>query len=108
MPDTKGKILFLEDVDEYLYHIDRMMMNLKRSGKLDHLSGMIVGGMTDMKDNQVPFGKTANEIIYDAVREFDYPLCFDFPAGHLDNNLALVLGRKTRLTVDREVEISFY
>jgi muramoyltetrapeptide carboxypeptidase len=61
-----------------------------------------------MKDNQVPFGKTANEIIYDAVREFDYPLCFDFPAGHLDNNLALVLGRKTRLTVDREVEISFY
>lgn len=108
MPDTCGKILFLEDVDEYLYHIDRMMVNLKRSGKLDQLSGLIVGGMTDMKDNQIPFGKTANEIIYDAVKEFDYPLCFDFPAGHLDNNLALVMGRKASLTVDREIDISFY
>ena len=67
--DTTGKILFLEDLDEYLYHIDRMMMNLKRSGKLKDLAGLIVGGMSEMKDNPIPFGKTAEEIIHDAVKE---------------------------------------
>jgi muramoyltetrapeptide carboxypeptidase len=106
-PDTKGKILFIEDVDEYLYHIDRMMMTLKRAGKLRDLKGLIVGGMTDMKDNQVPFGKTAQEIIAEAVKEYDYPVCFDFPAGHGEQNVDLYLGRRIRLNVDRQVEIAF-
>ena len=92
--NPKGKILFLEDLDEYIYHIDRMMMNLKRSGKLANLKGLIVGGMSDMRDNAIPFGKTAEEIIREAVEEYDYPVCFNFPAGHIDDNRALILGKK--------------
>jgi len=99
--ETDGKILFIEDLDEYLYHVDRMMMNLKRSGKLSKLKGLVVGGMTDMKDNTIPFGKTAEEIIYDAVKEYNYPVCFDFPAGHIDRNLALVFGNKYSLSVSK-------
>jgi muramoyltetrapeptide carboxypeptidase len=107
-PVTDGKILFLEDVDEYLYHIDRMMMNMKRAGKLDKLKGLIVGGMTKMKDNAIPFGKSANEIIADAVKEYKFPVCFDFPAGHQDTNLALIMGRRVSFSVDENVELSFY
>jgi muramoyltetrapeptide carboxypeptidase len=106
-PDTEGKILFLEDVDEYLYHIDRMMMTLKRAGKLAKLKGLIVGGMTKMHDNAIPFGKTAGGIIADAVACYDYPVCFDFPAGHQDPNLALIMGRKVNLRVGKQAEISF-
>ncbi|MBU1370585.1 MAG: LD-carboxypeptidase [Bacteroidetes bacterium] len=98
-PDTKGKILFLEDLDEYLYHIDRMMLALKRAGKLTHLAGLIIGGMTAMNDNSIPFGKTAEEIIAEHVSAFDYPVCFGFPAGHLKDNRALALGRKSRLAI---------
>jgi muramoyltetrapeptide carboxypeptidase len=105
--DTRGKILFIEDLDEYLYHVDRMMMNLKRSGKLDALAGLVVGGMSDMKDNKIPFGKNAEEIILDAVKEFDYPVCFQFPAGHVDTNLALYFGRKVRLEVSTPVKLLF-
>jgi len=105
--DCKGKILFIEDLDEYLYHIDRMMLNLKRAGKLDHLAGLIVGGMCGMKDNAIPFGKTAEEIISDAVKEFNFPVCFNFPAGHIDRNLALYLGRKVKLEVADTVELTF-
>lgn len=105
--DTKGKILFIEDLDEYLYHIDRMMLNLKRSGKLDHLAGLIIGGMTDMKDNTIPFGKTAEEIITDAVKEYDYPVSFNFPAGHVEKNLALYFGRKVKLNVADTVQLFF-
>ncbi|MBL7888996.1 MAG: LD-carboxypeptidase [Bacteroidia bacterium] len=101
--NTNGKILFIEDLDEYLYHIDRMMMNLKRSGKLSGLAGLIVGGMSDMKDNAVPFGKTAEAIILDAVKEYNYPVCFHFPCGHIDRNLAVVLGKKVQLTVKQEL-----
>jgi muramoyltetrapeptide carboxypeptidase len=101
--DTKGKILFLEDLDEYLYHIDRMMWQLKRSGKLEALAGLIVGGLTAMRDNDVPFGKTAEEIIADAVKEYDYPVCFGFPAGHVPDNRALILGREALLKVGNEV-----
>ena len=97
--DTKNKILFLEDLDEYLYHIDRMMLNLKRSGKLTHLKALIVGGFTEMKDNTVPFGKTTEEIILDAVKEYNYPVCFNFPAGHIDKNLALYFGKEINLKV---------
>ncbi len=96
---TDHRILFLEDLDEYLYHIDRMMMQLKLSDKLKNLAGLIIGGMSDMKDNLVPFGKTAEEIILDAVKEYHYPVCFNFPAGHIDENLALYFGVEAELTV---------
>ncbi|MBR4837321.1 MAG: LD-carboxypeptidase [Bacteroidales bacterium] len=91
-PDTDGKILFIEDLDEYLYHIDRMMMALKRAGKLAHLKALLVGAFTDMHDNTIPFGMTAKEIIFDKVKEYGYPVIGDYPAGHVDNNLAIVLG----------------
>lgn len=92
-PQTEGKILFLEDIDEYLYHIDRMIMGLKRAGVLSNLAGLVVGGMTDMNDNTIPFGKTAEEIIRENVDEFDYPVYFGFPAGHIADNRALIMGR---------------
>ncbi|HEV7230982.1 MAG TPA: LD-carboxypeptidase [Bacteroidia bacterium] len=95
--NTKGKILFLEDLDEYLYHIDRMILSLKRSGKLDHLAGLVIGGMTEMKDNTIPFGNSAEEIILEAVKEYDYPVAFSLPAGHTDLNLALMMGRNVKL-----------
>lgn len=97
--NTAGKILFLEDLDEYLYHLDRIMINLKRSGMLSGLSGLILGGLTDMRDNTIPFGRTAEEIVEEAVAEYDYPVCFGFPAGHLADNRSLILGAKTKLTV---------
>jgi len=99
--NTDGKILFIEDLNEYLYNIDRMILNLKRTGKLKNLAGLIVGGMSDMKDNEIPFGKTAEEIIWDAVKECDYPVCFGFPAGHIDENYALILGRNAKLIVEK-------
>lgn len=106
--NTDGKILFIEDLNEYLYHLDRMMMNLKRSGKLNNLKGLIVGGMTDMKDNDVPFGKIVEEIILDAVKEYNYPVCFDFPAGHIDRNLALYFGKTAQLLVEDTVKLTFF
>jgi muramoyltetrapeptide carboxypeptidase len=105
--NTDGKILFIEDLDEYLYHIDRMMMNLKRNGKLAKLAGLIVGGMSEMKDNTVPYGKTAEEIIADAVTEYHYPVCFQFPCGHQQDNRALIIGRRAQLKVDEIVELEF-
>src|SRR5258708_29001105 len=79
---TKGKILFLEDVGEYLYNIDRMLYQLKRNGKLDHLAGLVIGGFTDMKDTTRPFGRSVYEIIHEIVKEYDYPVCFGFPVSH--------------------------
>jgi muramoyltetrapeptide carboxypeptidase len=105
--DTDGRILFLEDLDEYLYHIDRMMMNLKIAGKLKKLKGIIVGGMSDMKDNTVPFGRDAYEIIADAVSDYDYPVIFNFPAGHCEPNLPLIFGRKVKLDVGEKVNVEF-
>lgn len=105
--NTNGKILFIEDLDEYLYHIDRMMMNLRRSGKLEGLEGLVVGGMTKMNDNEVPFDKTANEIIAEAVEDYPYPVCYDFPAGHLPDNRALILGREVTLEVAEKVNLAF-
>lgn len=96
-PETNGNILFLEDLDEYLYHIDRMLMGLKRAGKLENLSALVVGGMTDMRDNAVPFGKTAEEIIYEAVKDYNYPVYFNFSAGHIDRNRALPMGMQATI-----------
>ena len=96
---TRGRILFLEDVGEYLYNIDRMMYQLKRSGKLARLAGLIVGGFTDVKDTERPFGQTAYEIIRDIVKEYDYPVCFNFPVSHGKENYALKIGVGYKLEV---------
>lgn len=105
-PEIDGKILFIEEVDEYIYHIDRMMRALKRAGKLNHLKGLVVGGLTQIHDNSQPFGMTAEEVIAEAVAEYDYPVCFGFPAGHLDDNRTIVFGEKINLKVNAEVVIS--
>lgn len=106
--DTSGKILCIEDLDEYLYHIDRMLQNIKRNGYFDELSGLIVGGMTDMHDNNVPFGKNAKEIIIDIVGEYDFPVVFDFPMGHIEDNRAVVFGADVSLIVkDDSVEFIY-
>ncbi len=106
--NTDGKILFIEDLDEYLYHVDRMLQNLKRNGMLDNLAGLVVGGMTQMQDNDIPFGKTPEEIVMAAVTEYDYPVCFGFPAGHIDDNQALVMGREVLLEIhENRVQITF-
>lgn len=101
-PETDGKILFIEEVDEYIYHIDRMMHCLKRAGKLDRLKGLIVGGLTQIHDNAHPFGMTAEEVIAEAVAEYGYPVCFGFPAGHFDDNRAMFFGLSSRLIVTKE------
>ncbi len=98
--NTKGKILFLEDLDEYLYHIDRMMLHLKLAGKLKDIAGLILGHFSDMKDNTIPFGKTAYQIIADAVSEYNFPICYGFPVGHQFDNMALKVGIMAHLSVD--------
>ena len=90
----------LEDLDEYLYHIDRMLWNLKLGGKLANLQGLIIGGFTDMHDNTVPFGMNAYQIISEAVKEYSFPVCFNFPFGHIDDNRALILGKEAHLLVE--------
>jgi muramoyltetrapeptide carboxypeptidase len=97
--DCKDKILYIEDLDEYLYHIDRMMMNLKRNGCLESLKGIIVGSMTDMKDNDIPWGKNALEIVQDVTKKYNIPMIFNFPAGHIHDNRALILGSNVTLEV---------
>ncbi len=106
-PETQEKILFLEDLDEYFYHIDRMLMGLKRAGVFEGIKGLIVGGMTDMNDNEIPFGKTAEEIIADAVQSYDFPVCFNFPSGHIDDNRPLIMGAEVELEVTDMVSIKF-
>ena len=107
--DWQGKILFIEDLDEMLYHIDRMMQNLKRSGRLKNLAGLIVGGMSQMRDNTIAFGKTAHQIIFEAIQEYQYPVCFNFPAGHIHDNRALVFGTKATLVVtSKQATLSYH
>ncbi len=98
--DYKGKILFIEDLDEYLYHIDRMMMNLKRNGWFKDLKAVVVGGMTSMNDNEVPWGKDALEIIRDILKDYKFPVIYNFPAGHVKDNRALIFGRNVRVEVN--------
>ena len=101
-PELDGKILFIEEVDEYIYHIDRMMHALKRAGKLECLKGLIVGGLTQIHDNAHPFGMSAEEVIAEAVSEYNYPVCFGFLAGHFDDNRAVFFGLNSRLIVSEE------
>jgi muramoyltetrapeptide carboxypeptidase len=100
--DCKGKILFIEDLDEYLYHIDRMMMSLKRCGCFDGLHGLVVGSMTKMKDNDIPWGKNANEIIQDVTKDYSFPVLYNFPVGHFRDNRALILGKQATLEVNNQ------
>ena len=101
--DTDDKILFIEDINEYLYNLDRMLIQMKRAGKLDKLAGLIVGQFTDMKDNSSPtFGKTCYEIIQEHIREFDYPVCFNFPVGHVGDNRAMGVGMEAILEVNKD------
>ena len=97
-----GKILFIEDVGEYLYSIDRMIRTLDRAGKLKNLAGLIVGGFTETKDNDIPFGQTVPEIVIEVVKNYNYPVCFDFPAGHIPDNHSLILGRTMSLSVNKD------
>lgn len=103
--DTAGKILFIEDLSEYLYHLDRMMQNLRLSGQLKDLAGLVIGGFTDMKDNDSPFGKSASEIIMEAVQGYNFPVYFDFPSGHIPKNLSLMLGSNYRLEVGENSQL---
>lgn len=97
--DFSGKILFIEDVGEHEYSIDRMMRTLKRKGKLNNLKGLIVGAFNELGEESIPFGQTPEEIIMDLVEEYDYPVCFNFPTGHIDDNRAMVVGAKVALEV---------
>lgn len=101
--DYANKILFIEDVGEHYYAVDRMLRMMKRAGKLKDLKGLIAGGFTSMKDNQPGFGFSVEEIVFDLVREYGYPVATDFPAGHIDNNMALVFGKEVRLLVQKQV-----
>lgn len=105
--DTVGKILFIEEVGEDLYRLDRMMQTLKRAGKLTHLRGLIVGGLSGMFSGNPDFGLTAEEIILDAVSNMDFPVAFDFPAGHFRENYPLIMGRKVVLNIGGNVTVDF-
>ena len=106
--DYKNKILFIEDLCEQLYHLDRMMYALKHAGVFKEIKGLIVGGMTEMKDTKVPFGMDSYEIILRHVKELDIPVCFDFPCGHIDDNRAMIIGADAFLLVtDSNAELSY-
>ena len=98
--NTDGKILFIEDLGEYHYHIDRMLISLKRAGYFDNCNGLVVGDFSDLRKNTTPFGKDIKEIILDAVKEFDFPVLFDFPAGHEELNMPIILGRNIIMDVN--------
>jgi len=97
---TKGKMLFIEDIGEQRYAIDRMMIQLKQTGMLKGIKGLIVGGFTEIKDTDRPFGKNVHSIIFDAVREYSFPVCFGFPISHGRNNFPVAIGQSYRLIID--------
>ncbi|MBY0477932.1 MAG: LD-carboxypeptidase [Chitinophagaceae bacterium] len=99
---TKGKILFLEDVGEQHYNVDRMLHQLKRSGKFTNLAGLIIGGFTDMQDTERPFGKKVYELIHELISEYNFPICFGFPVSHEKENVALKCGAAYTLTVNNK------
>jgi len=100
--DYENIILFIEDLNEYLYHIDRLMVHLKRAGKLEKINGLIVGDMSDMRDNEIPFGSNAYEIIKSHICSYAFPVGFSFPIGHEARNIAVPCGRMATLKVDNK------
>lgn len=107
-PALLGKILFIEEVGEYYYHLDRMLTSLKLGGKLEHLSAMVVGALNKMEDGKYPWGKSAEATIADIVREYNYPVIFNFPAGHVPDNRAIFIGKKAKINVsDEEFKLTF-
>ncbi|HPG72837.1 MAG TPA: LD-carboxypeptidase [Bacteroidales bacterium] len=98
-PDLQGKILFIEDLNEYHYHLDRMMHSLRLSMNLEGLAGVIVGAFTGMLDNKTPFGKSTHEIIAEHLQYYNFPVCYNFPAGHIDDNRPLLFGSECKLNV---------
>lgn len=107
--ETSGKTLFIEDLDEYLYHIDRMLMNFKHGNKLAQLKALLVGGMTDMNDNQTPYGLNAHEIINNITKDYSFPVIFGFPAGHFKNNFPIIMGSEIKIqrVGDNKMRVSF-
>jgi len=111
--NTDNKILFIEDVDEMLYHVDRMIVSLKNAGKFNKIKALIVGGMSNMRDNtkefgfsnENPFGKTVKEIILEHTKEFDFPICFEMPFGHLNENNAIVFGKEVNLSINKKATL---
>lgn len=102
-PDTDDRIFFIEEVDEYIYHVERMMYALKRASKLAHLKALVVGGLTEIHDNPDPFGKPVEQAIFDVVKDYDYPVVFGFPAGHQPENRAIIFGTEVTLTTNPSV-----
>ena len=106
--NCRGKILFIEDLDEYLYHIDRMLLSLKRCGCFEGLQGLVVGSFIKMHDNEIPWGKNAHEIILDITKKYHFPIVFNFPAGHIHDNNTLIFGKTISLEVnDKETIMKF-
>lgn len=101
--DFSDKILFIEEIGEAVYAIDRMLYSLKKSGKLEKVKGVIVGGLTSVKDSAIPFGKTAEEVIHEHISPLGIPLCFNFPSGHIPDNRSVIIGREAKLIVGSEV-----
>ena len=101
-PETDGNILFIEEVEEYIYHIERMMYGLKRAGKLKNLKALIVGGLTKIQDNPDPFDKTVEQAIFEIVKEYEYPVVFGFPAGHQPDNRAFILGKEASINITKD------
>ncbi|MBE6336374.1 MAG: LD-carboxypeptidase [Lentimicrobiaceae bacterium] len=106
-PDTEGRVLFLEDLDEYLYHIDRMLIAMDRAAKISGVKAFLIGGLTQMHDNTINFGQSAEDIISERAASYGIPVIFGIPAGHIKDNRTLILGRKIRLVIDESVKIEF-
>jgi muramoyltetrapeptide carboxypeptidase len=100
--NTDGKIIFIEEIGEYAYHIDRMLISMKRAGYFENCKGIIVGDISKVRKNTTPWGKPVKQLILDVFSEYSFPILFNFPAGHEDDNRALILGRNITINVGKE------